>query len=52
MACAEVGNGQVRAKNTEPDGLVVWGKGLLVQGYEFPSSLTPQEHHGGIPLPL
>ena len=28
------------------------GKGLILQGYEFPSSLTPQEHHGGNPLPF
>ena len=52
MACAEVGEGQVGAKNTELDSLMAWGKGLLVRGYKFPSSLTPHEHHGGIPPSL
>ena len=28
------------------------GKGLPVRRYEFLSSLTPQEHHGGNPPPF
>ena len=39
-ACVEVGDDQVRAKNTEPDGPTPRGEGLLFRGYEFPSSLT------------
>ena len=44
MACVEVGDDQVEAKNTEPDGPTPRGEGLLVWGYEFSSSLTSQEH--------
>ena len=44
MACVEVGDDQVEAKNTEPDGPTPWGERLLIRGYEFPSSLTYQEH--------
>ena len=43
-ACVEVGDDQVGAKNTEPDGPIPRGEGLLVRGYEFSSSLTSQEH--------
>ena len=43
-ACVEVGDDQEGAKNTEPDGPTPRGEGLLVRGYEFPSSLTSQEH--------
>ena len=41
-ACMEIGDDQVGAKNTEPDGPTLQGKGLLVREYEFPSSLTSQ----------
>ena len=44
MTYVEVGDDQVGAKNTEPDGPTSPGEGLLVRGYEFPSSLTSQEH--------
>ena len=44
MACVEVGDDQVGAKNIAPDGPTLWGEGLLVQGYEFLSSLASQEH--------
>ena len=44
MAYVEVGDDQVGAKNTKPDGPTPRGKGLLVRGYEFPSRLTSQEH--------
>ena len=43
-ACAKVGDDQVGAKNTEPDGLTARGKGLLIRKYEFPprpTSLRP-----------
>ena len=49
MACAEAGDDQIGAKNTEPDGPMARGKGLFVWGYEFPSSLTLQESHRAIP---
>ena len=42
--CVEVGDDQVGAKNTEPDGPTPRGERLLVRGYEFTSSLTSQEH--------
>ena len=44
MACVEVGDDQVGVKNTELDDPTPQGEGLLVRGYEFPSSLTSQEH--------
>ena len=48
-AYAEAGDDQVGANNIESDGPTTRGKGLLVRGYEFPSSLTPQEPHRVIP---
>ena len=45
---AEVRDSWVGTKNTELDGLTIWGKELLVWGYEFPSGLIHQEHDGGI----
>ena len=48
-ACVEVGDDQEGAKNIEPNGPTPRGEGLLVRGYEFPSSLTSQEHP---PTPL
>ena len=49
MACVEVGDDQVGddqvgAKNTAPDDPTPLGEGLLIQGYEFLSSLASQEH--------
>ena len=42
--CVEVGDDQVGAKNTEPNGPTPRGERLFVRGYEFTSSLTSQEH--------
>ena len=52
MVYSEVRDDRVGAKNTELDGLTIRGKELPIQGYEFPSSLTYQEHDGGICAPL
>ena len=49
MACVEVGDDQVGVKNTELDDPTPQREGLLIRGYEFPSSLTSQEHP---PTPL
>ena len=39
----EIGDDQIRAKNTESDGPTPRGKGLLVQGGEFSFRLASQE---------
>ena len=49
---ADVKDDRVGTKNTELDGFTIRGKELLIQGYEFSSSLTHQEHNGGIYAPL
>ena len=43
MACVEIVDDQIGAKNTEPDGPTPRVKGLLVRGCEFPSRLDSQE---------
>ena len=51
MVNAEVRDDRVGAKNTELDELTIRKKELLIQGYEFSSSLIHQEHDGGICAP-
>ena len=51
MVNTGIGDDRVGAKNIEVDGLTIRGNELLIQGYEFPSSLIRQEHEGGICAP-